>query len=389
MVSTSDRSHVRLLVVVDGYFSLGSQDRNDRSFSISHLIKTLKSSTKPRVYVDTAHRDGDLDASIWGKFNFATSVPDLSVYDQIWLFGYNGPNNADPNNSAIRRPIEEQELLSIARFMQDGGGVLASGDHEGLGCFMCGFIPRVRTMRKWFSESDENKYYGNRIPQIVPRNWPVSGPQRADTLVKDLEGEFKFTNQSDDKPQKLQLVPLPEGGLHYIFHLGGPGDTRALEEFPDHFHEGEVLGFGGVEASVPWSVDETLSFCGQSFVEYPQTENAGHKELPRVVAMGHVQGGHQTLVEGSKLCESGFEPDQSETVDKKINTLSVYDGHKVGIGRVLTDSSFHHFVDLNMIGDPCATAEKTRGFGLAFLNDMEIFIENCVRWLARSPSSGA
>lgn len=56
---------VRLLLVVDGWFSLGPQERNDRSFSISHLIKTLKSSTDPRIFLDTAYRDGDLDATIW------------------------------------------------------------------------------------------------------------------------------------------------------------------------------------------------------------------------------------------------------------------------------------------------------------------------------------
>ena len=368
---------VRLLLVVDGWFSLGPQDRNDRSFSISHLVKTLKSSTDPRIFLDTAHRDGDLDATIWGKFDFAASVPDLGVYDEIWMLGYNGPNKADPRNSGLRRPIREDELLALARFMQyGGGGVLASGDHEGLGGYMCGRIPRVRTMRKWFAKDDGD----TSIPSKAPRNWPVGGPERADTLQKNIEEKYHFTNQSDNIPQPLTLVDVPGVGIHPMFDLGF---QKVLTHFPDHFHEGEVLGFGGVDrkSSEPWVLDETIIIKGESFVEYPTKDT--HKELPRIVATGNVIGGHETLVEKSKLCESGFEPDDTITVPKSINILSVYDGHTVGIGRVVTDSSFHHFADLNLIGDPCAVKEKTQGLDPRFLQEMDAFFINVVRWLAR------
>jgi hypothetical protein len=93
-------------------------------------------------------------------------------------------------------------------------------------------------------------------------------------------------------------------------------------------------------------------------------------------------GGHETLVEQGKLCESGFETDVAITVAKTINTLSVYDGYIVGIGRVLTDSSFHHFCDLNLIGDPRAVKEKTRGIDLELLEEMDAFFINVVIWLA-------
>jgi len=294
---------MRLLLVVDGYFSLGPQDRNDRRFSISHLIKGLKGSTDPIIQLDTAHSDGDLDATIWGKFDFATSVPDLGVYDEIWMFGYNGPNKADPRNSELRPPIREDELLVLARFMEDGGGVLASGDHEGLGCYMCGRIPRVRTMRKWFARDDHDPS----IPPEAPRNWPVHGEDRADTLQKDTEDKWLFTNQSDNIPQPLNLVIVPGQGIHEIFDLGF---RRVLTHFPYHFHEGEVLGFGGVDqkTSEPWTLNETLSFNGEKFVEYPKKEE--HQEVPRIIATGKVIGGHETIVEKGKLCESGF--DQSE-----------------------------------------------------------------------------
>jgi len=345
-----------VLLVVDGYFSLGPQDRNDRSFSISHIIKTFKSSTSPKIFLDTAHRDGDVDATIWGKFDFAKSVPDLNRYDQIWLFGYNGPNKADPRNSKFKPRLSGHELLALARYMQNGGGVLATGDHEGLGSYMCGRIPRVRTMRKWYADFDKD----DSIPADAPRNWPVSGPNRADTLQKDPEDKYHFTNQSDNIPQPLNLLNVTGHGIHEIFKLGPPGSQKPLQRSPTTSAKAKFLGFNGVPTSHPWTLTDTLTFANEPFTEYPT--KASHQELPQIIATGSVIGGHATLVEKGKLCESGFEPDNSVTEAKTINTLAVYDGHGVGVGRVLTDSSFHPFCDLNLIGDPCAVGEKTMGF---------------------------
>lgn len=136
---------LRMLLVVDGYFSLGPRDDNDRSFSIAHLINVLKSATMKnniRLFLDTAHRDGDSNATILGKFDFEKSVPDLSIYDEIWLFGYNGWNANDPENIKFKQAVRPEEVDAIARFMQKGGGILADGDHDSLGSYMCANIPR-------------------------------------------------------------------------------------------------------------------------------------------------------------------------------------------------------------------------------------------------------
>lgn len=135
-------TNIRVLLVVDGYFSLGSQDRNDRTFSISWLISVLKS--HPQIILDTAHRDGDYDGTIWGKFNFATSVPDLSYYHEIWMLGYNFSEDGDSTgvSSGPYYPLQDDELFAIASFMEAGGGVLATGDHDSLGSHMAGQIPR-------------------------------------------------------------------------------------------------------------------------------------------------------------------------------------------------------------------------------------------------------
>jgi hypothetical protein len=231
-------------------------------------------------------------------------------------------------------------------------------------------------MRKWFDERDDD----SGIPCEAPRNWPIHGPRRADTLQKGQgqgDNVFHFTNQSDDIPQPLNLLRCPPYDHHPLFNIR---DGNVLEKYPDHMHEGETLGYGGVEGSEPWTLDEELTFKGVKFTEYP-TKN-GNKERPIVIATGSVIGGHTTLVEPNKFCESGFAPDPEETVAKAINTISVYDGYKVGVGRVLTDSSIHHFLDLNLIGDPCATEEKMYGLERKFLGDMSAFYVNCAKWLA-------
>lgn len=117
---------------------------------------------------------------------------------------------------------------------------------------------------------------------------------------------------------------------------------------------------------MPWTLDNVLTFAGQSFTEYP-TQN-GVQEKPQIIATGHVVGGHASNAPQNPpitpKCPGGdpFDPDPTVTAkDTDINTISVYDGHNVGVGRVLTDSSFHHFIDLDVTGDPCAGTEELNG----------------------------
>ena len=369
---------VHVLLVVDGFFTLGPQDRNDNSFSVSHLITVLQATRTAdiSIFLDTAHRDGDQDATYKGRFDFATSVSDLSMYDEIWMLGYNGWNGMDPLNKDVKRYLGEDELFALANFMQGGGGVLASGDHEGLGSYMCGLVPRVRTMRKWFARGDDDEH----VPKGAPPNWPVKGPERADTLQVAHDSTYLYENQSDNIPQPLNIKLVPNVDIHEILKIG---EQKVLEHFPDHFHEGEVLGFGGVDSkeSEPWTLTDTLTFKGKSFTDYPSKD--GHQEVPQVIATGNVIGGHETINQSGKLCASGFQPDNTATNAKTINTLSVYDGWRVGVGRVVTDSSFHHFTDLNLIGDPCALKVRAKGLDEGMLDDIPAFYVNVVKWLAR------
>lgn len=82
----------------------------------------------------------------------------------MWLFAV---------ESSFGPALDAPELRAISEFMDGGGGIFATGDHEDLGVAMCGAIPRVRSMRKWH------------WPDPGPNGEPVApsagGPDRFDT----------------------------------------------------------------------------------------------------------------------------------------------------------------------------------------------------------------
>lgn len=118
--------------------------------------------------------------------------------------------------------------------MERGGGVFATGDHYGLGSRMCGNIPRVRAMRRWFQDPND----GN--PNAAPNNYPDLGAKRADTLMYNPSydtpnpPQYNFNDQSDNIPQTLTFWSGSGSTLipHAILR-GGPGGVN-ISSFPDH-----------------------------------------------------------------------------------------------------------------------------------------------------------
>ncbi len=383
-------SGIKVLVVADGLYQsptqsginfAGGQDPTDDTFTVSEFIYLLQTSTAADIAVDTAHRRSSANAT-FQNFNFATA--DLSQYDVIWIFGYEGYNS-----DYVGTAIGEDEVLAITQFMNAGGGVFATGDHLGMGSFICGQIPRVRTMRKWFGQAGDLpadypatalNYAGASVTSV---NWQgLSSPtlgSRADTVQKnpsDSATEFAFEDQSDNIPQVLAVL----GAVHPI--LQGPNGT--ISRFPDHMHEGEVV--------TPASLDQVLLIAGNPIAEYPSV--GGSRPAPSVIATGSFVPGHTTKVDQNTVTcvQTNFTTDTTPTPAGTIGTICVYDGRPVGVGRVVTDSSFHHYLDLNLNGDPCgSTPDRKAGFGPAktmpaaggVLADLQAFYANTVVWLAK------
>src|SRR6516164_3303339 len=62
---------------------------------------------------------------------------------------------------------------------------------------------------------------------------------------------------------------------------------------------------------------------------------------------------------------SWFRTTGKVTLYQQFGVVCFYDGIPAGVGRVLTDSSFHHFVDINLTGDPLGRGGKTAGFTIS------------------------
>jgi hypothetical protein len=369
---------LRLLLVTDGTrFHFGPRvfQQGQENFSLTVLVDAFRSSSDPVILVDTAHRRHDPNAT-FSSFNFATSIPSLNAYDVIWMLGDEGSNEGFV--ASTDQVLTDDENLAITLFMEAGGGVFAAGDHDGLGSFMCGALPRVRSMRKWWDPQ--------RPSPTFPSNRPALGIDRADTLRPAPDGNTYFDCQSDSTPQPLRAVPLADGSVHPILQV----PSGILSAYPDHMHEGEVIA--PQSRSPPLSVTGNVTFKGRSFAEYPTTllSPGPHRELPHVIATGIVLP-HHTLIELDYQGDGS--PDPVNCSRKLLNILCAYDGHVVGRGRVVTDSSFHHFMDINLIGTPVASssggAHAKDGFNtparLGLLSDLKAFFVNTAAWLARSP----
>jgi hypothetical protein len=406
----------RLLVVLDGRFTLknGKPDGThyasfgpgdpttvdspsaDNYFGLSEVIRTLQA--LPLFRVVKAHRD--LDPTDFTTLSAADQVllrpdfehfkfdeHDLSQFDQMWLFGVGGPSDTDP--------VSDAELIAIARFMNGGGGMFATGDHENLGQPLCSRVLRVRSMRKWF------------FPTVGPDGEPIAPPggtasnaaQRMDTTQPGhretrSSPDFAFSDQSDDIPQPI--TPTPAGLAHPLLKLS---DGRILSVLPDHMHEGEVIDPSDPQFQFSATMTYNKGKAGeQTFVEYPRAHD-GRQLSPQILATGTVLGGHTTRAFEQAHVGS---PTPTQEPDRVFGVIGAYDGHQVGVGRVCVDSTWHHFFDINLIGDPVAkTADpgtvppveedfiKNHGFkatadGRAHLADIEGYYRNIATWLARA-----
>lgn len=366
-------SRVNVLIVMDGregtahYASFGPGDlstdpsNGDAYFGLSEVIHTLTSEGPyiSRFKVTKAHRDTDVRNAA-DLINFRFDAHDLSAYDEIWLIGVAAPGETTP--------MSDSELCALARFMDKGGGVFATGDHEDLGVELNGKVPRVRSMRKW--------YYPFPGPRGEPVAPPAIGNDRIDTT--QFNPVVRFDNQSDDIPQRIKPLLFIFSNSYFITYayphplLCGPNGTITV--LPDHMHEGEVIE--------PWDINTTLTFEGESFVEYPK-DKFGIQERPKIIAWGEVIASTDPSSEPAHTGDPGY-----VATARSFGVIGAYDGHRVGVGRVAVDSTWHHFFDINLIGDPIAPPPKTEGFkaspsGLDALADIKTYYRNIGTWITR------
>ncbi|HAB17478.1 MAG TPA: hypothetical protein DCE44_13630 [Verrucomicrobiales bacterium] len=257
--------------------------------------------------------------------------------------------------------------------MDSGGGVFATGDHQDLGANLSGKVPRVRSMRRWtynydlgYEEYDPNSGDGP----------PVYGSFRHDTLVAGHDEEFTFDDQSDDIPAKIQPKIYSIGNRYFSWRYPHPllcSPAGVIGVLPDHMHEGECV--------VPTNLGKSYTFDGYHFTEFPSGSDG--QVVPDVIANGQVFA-HTTDNTGI----NGIVDVESKA--KEFGCIGAYDGHWVGVGRVVVDSTFHHFVNINVIASGANSPDPIKQVGFAWsaegqghYDQIRAYWRNIAVWLAR------
>jgi len=309
-------TRIRILVVIDGRITKGF---GVEEFGLGPVLATLVDpwfAWWVRFAWTVRKRDPP------ESFRFTQAGLNLNDFDQVWFFGDWPGRDANPLNVGDEIiqlekyfPLDNDELRILASWMERGGGVFATGDHAMLGASMCSRIPRVRKMRKWTR--------GQGVPSF-------DGPDRHETLVHDPQST---ENDWEGDRWAQQVFPVyghdPEAvGPSFEHNFPHPllcGRTGVIERFPDHMHEGCVIEDEDVRLMDP------LGIPGYDKEEFP-VDSSGSRPRPHVVAHGFTTN--------------------PEAPPRRFGLIGVYDGDPVGIGRVVVDSTWHHWFSMNLAGFP-------------------------------------
>jgi hypothetical protein len=344
-------TRLKILFVTDGRIT---ESEGTEEFGLGLVLKTLRDPSFAwwvRFEVEVVSRNSP------ESFRFTQQGFDIDDYDQVWLFGDEpGPvvNDSSVGDEVIEldanSPLRDAELRVVAEWMERGGGVFATGDHSLLGASMCYRIPRVRSMRKWTRA------------QGVPS---FGDPDRHQTVQQDPSTGI-LAWEGDRYPQRIfpvyrRLTGRPVAVVGEFPHPLLCGKDGVIDHFPDHMHEGGVIEDDDIELNKP------LGIPGIDGVEYPVDRDVfqptaavggpevfGFRPRPQVIAHGWTTN------------------EEAEPV--RFGVVGAYDGDRVKIGRVVVDSTWHHWLSMNLVG----FRDQARGF----YRGMQDYYRNVGLWLS-------
>lgn len=312
---------IRILIYTDDPISV--TDDELIPFGVGRLKKHLKlhEPAFAKLCVELKSRNEDED-------NHANCRLDDSIlkakepYHQIWFFGIHQVNRSPytlefPVGGGPRSELEDDEVEGLKCWMATGG-VLIAGDHAnpdprssipsgdqfcpvgvnhetflGLGRAIGHKVPRAGELRKWKGPPTRCTE-DNFNTQVLT----TGTDYEEDTLEKDATPQEVLPEFFDDLGN-----PVPRGGPHPLFtdRYGRP-----IKVFPDHMHEGRLV--------FPEKLDKKLWL-----------KVNGVQPRPYAVAYGI---------------------DRSERTILPI--VAAYDGHRAGVGRIVADSTWHHYFNDNL-----------------------------------------
>ena len=323
----------RVLLVADG---LTFDPASGFGLSEARDIIAAAATTNHDIEVVTANWNVDPSADVDG-FRFSGNhtvngdTRTIHDYEEIWVFGIAGATAATAMGGT--------DLTELETFMDNGGGVFATGDHNDLGAFLSGNVKRVGTMRLWFNADG------------APDG--TDAASRIDTNVPNAAAGADFDLQSDSAPQRIYPKWYTDGGLtlaHELLHRHDVDGT--VTHLPDHPHEGRVVE--------PETLDPS---------EFP------NGIAPEIVAWG-VSGGPGTST-------------KDPVVPELFGVIGAYDGHQAGVGRIVVESTWHHYVNINLNGTGAGSLNGgvvtdglyQGGVATAEYEQIQQYFQNIAGWL--------
>lgn len=338
------RCTVNVLIVCDGKIDFGFLD-----FGLSEFLtafQQLKDTTWFDYKVTLAHRGNSTDIynkefvvnKIQKDFHFVKDV-DLNDFDQVWLFGF---------ESHTKHDLKPDEKEAIESYMNGGGGIFATGDHGNLGRSMCGDIVRIKDMRYWNDFPPNSSKNENEVSMNGRRRNDTNRPTEHDY---DFVNSRYFDNQSDNIPQKIDAQQFGSGIPHPLLSINKSWrSSEIINVLPDHPHEGEC------KPETSFTVNgETIS--------------------TQIIATSSVPSGNTTNEGAGKEL----------TISHSFPCISVWDGRRANVGRIVVDSTFHHFVNINLDGNIHKYDKGNKQDGLDYNDFVAIrqYYMNISLWMSR------
>ncbi|MFT3957258.1 MAG: hypothetical protein QM722_23610 [Piscinibacter sp.] len=302
----------------------------------------------------------------------------LKKYDQVWFFGQQYANLRQwfDDYGGPESELTDAEVAALRAWMDAGGGVLITGDHSNdvssveqqlvdsslrgktlnLGRAIGWRVPRAGEMRVWVGAPDSGppSYY---VDTAADPNMGMM-PKQEDAIPQTIRVEQVWRKVSLGGPGPLGISGYWWQEDHPLFRGRSTPDypSTRIDILPDHVHEGAV--------AIPRSFDPSV---------WPRRGN--FQPRPEVVAWGTNKAPFRFLGGGGL--------GERFVLWREVGAVAAYDGDAVGVGRIVAHSTWHHFVNVNLVGfrNPDGTPGKVlRRLGEYFANLALWLSPWAIRW---------
>ena len=279
-----------------------------------------------------------------------------------WHADYGGPESE----------LTNAEVAALRTWMDAGGGVLITGDHSNdvsarqhflvdpalkgttlnLGRALGVRVPRAGQMRVWVGAPDSSapSYY---VDTAGDPNMSMM-PKQEDPVPQSIRVEQVWRRVGTGSASAFQPLNFIAFDDHPLFRATPNADYQnsTIDILPDHVHEGAV--------AIPKTLDPAM---------WPARGN--YRPVPQIVAWGTNKAPLRFVASGGTVQSEFLRP------WREVGVVAAYDGDYVSVGRIVAHSTWHHHVNVNLVGfrNPDGSAGKV-------LRRLGEYYKNVALWLS-------